>query len=67
MESEGPTDPDGTEEPESSARAAPPARMACPACGSPRTQPFTHGGPAARVNMRCLKCGHQFRDPGLRR
>jgi hypothetical protein len=48
-------------------RPAPPARMACPVCGSPRTQPFTHAGPAARVNMRCLRCGHQFRDTTLRR
>jgi rubredoxin len=52
---------------EPATRPAPPARMPCPACGSPRTQPFTHAGPAARVNMRCLKCGHQFRDTALRR
>ncbi len=28
-----------------------PRRPACPMCGSTRTQPFTHAGPAARVNM----------------
>jgi hypothetical protein len=50
-----------------SPRPQPPARMRCPVCGSARTQPFTHAGPAARVNMRCLTCGHQFRDPELRR
>jgi C4-type Zn-finger protein len=44
-----------------------PSRMGCPLCGSTRTQPFPHGGPAARVNMRCLNCGHQFRDKTLRR
>jgi transposase-like protein len=42
-------------------------RMACPFCGSSRTQPFTHAGPAARQNMRCLDCGHQFKDPNLKR
>jgi hypothetical protein len=31
----------------------PPRRPACPMCGSTRTQPFTHAGPAARVNMKC--------------
>jgi hypothetical protein len=44
-----------------------PSRMACPLCGSTRTQPFPHAGPAARVNMRCLNCGHLFRDKTLRR
>ena len=28
--------------------------------GSRRTQPFTHGGPGARVNMKCTNCGHLF-------
>lgn len=41
---------------------APPARPACPSCGSPHTQPFTHAGPAARVNMQCIDCGHLFRE-----
>ncbi len=44
-----------------------PPRMECPFCGSSRTQPFTHAGPAARNNMRCLDCGHQFKDRELRR
>jgi len=43
-------------------RGAVPARPACPSCGSPRTQPFPHAGPAARVNMRCLDCGHLFKE-----
>ncbi|MDP9327932.1 MAG: hypothetical protein M3P10_06975 [Actinomycetota bacterium] len=38
-----------------------PARPACPSCGSAHTQPFTHAGPAARVNMKCLDCGHLFK------
>jgi rubredoxin len=37
------------------------ARPACPSCGSTRTQPFTHGGPVARVNMKCTVCGHLFK------
>jgi hypothetical protein len=37
------------------------ARPACPSCGSTHTQPFTHAGPAARVNMRCTDCGHLFK------
>ena len=45
----------------------PSPRMACPFCGSSKTQPFTHAGPAARQNMRCLDCGHQFKDPALKR
>jgi hypothetical protein len=49
------------------AQAGRPTRMPCPVCGSTRTQPFGHAGPAARVNMRCLRCGHQFRDKTLRR
>jgi rubredoxin len=40
---------------------ATPARPACPSCGSAHTQPFTHAGPAARVNMKCLNCGHLFK------
>ena len=46
---------------------APTPRLPCPFCGSARTQPFTHAGPGARVNMRCMDCGHQFKDPNLRR
>ena len=42
------------------------ARPACPSCGSARTQPFTHAGPAARVNMRCTDCGHTFRHRDVR-
>ena len=38
-----------------------PARPVCPSCGSVHTQPFTHAGPAARVNMKCLDCGHLFK------
>jgi hypothetical protein len=40
-----------------------PVRPACPACGSPHTQPFGHAGPAARKNMTCTDCGHLFRKP----
>ncbi|MGZ5290632.1 MAG: hypothetical protein ACXWE5_14240 [Actinomycetota bacterium] len=39
-----------------------PVRPACPSCGSAHTQPFTHGGPAARVNMKCIDCGHLFKE-----
>jgi len=46
---------------------APTPRMPCPFCGSAHTQPFTHAGPGARVNMRCMDCGHQFKDRDLRR
>lgn len=42
------------------------ARPTCPSCGSARTQPFTHAGPAARVNMRCTDCGHTFRHRDTR-
>lgn len=49
-----------------SGSAAPKARAACPSCGSARTQPFAHAGPAARVNMKCLDCGTLFKDKGLR-
>ena len=45
----------------------PPVRLPCPVCGSSRTQPFPHAGPAARVNMKCNDCGHLFKDPHLRR
>jgi hypothetical protein len=42
-------------------------RPECPACGSAHTQPFTHAGPGARVNMKCIDCGHLFRDRTTRR
>ncbi|MGZ6546103.1 MAG: hypothetical protein ACXVEI_12400 [Actinomycetota bacterium] len=35
-------------------------RPVCPSCGSLHTQPFTHAGPVARVNMKCTDCGHLF-------
>ena len=41
-------------------RKIPPPRPDCPHCGSPKTQPFTHAGPGARVNMKCTNCGHLF-------
>jgi hypothetical protein len=41
---------------------APPARPPCPRCGSAHTQPFTHAGPGARVNMKCIDCGHLFKQ-----
>jgi hypothetical protein len=37
------------------------ARPACPFCGSGRTQPYGHAGPAARKNMKCTTCGRTFR------
>ena len=37
------------------------ARPACPSCGSKRSQPYTHAGPAARVNRKCNDCGHLFK------
>jgi len=40
-----------------------PPRPPCPVCGSLRTQPFTHAGPVARVNMKCTNCGHLFKSP----
>ena len=40
--------------------SAPPPRPECPFCGSTKTQPFTHAGPGARVNMKCTNCGHLF-------
>lgn len=39
-----------------------PPRPSCPSCGSTHTQPFTHAGPGARVNMKCRTCGHLFRS-----
>ena len=42
-------------------------RPVCPSCGSVHTQPFTHAGPGARVNMKCIDCGHLFRDRTTRR
>jgi hypothetical protein len=42
------------------------ARPECPSCGSSRTQPFTHAGPVARVNMKCTDCGHLFRAKQIR-
>jgi hypothetical protein len=41
-------------------------RPACPSCGSSHTQPFTHAGPGARVNMKCTDCGHLFRSREVR-
>jgi len=41
--------------------ARPVERPACPSCGSAHTQPFTHAGPGARVNMKCLDCGTLFK------
>lgn len=37
------------------------ARPACPFCGSTKTQPYTHAGPAARTSMKCTTCGQRFR------
>jgi hypothetical protein len=37
------------------------ARPTCPHCGSARTQPFTHSGPAGRFNMKCLDCAQLFK------
>ena len=42
------------------------SRTACPSCGSGQTQPFTHAGPGARVNMKCRTCGYLFKDKDLR-
>ncbi len=53
--------------PMQSAAGEPSKRLACPVCGSTRTQPFLHAGPAARVNMKCNDCGNLFKDPHLRR
>jgi hypothetical protein len=45
---------------------APPlaARPVCPFCGSEKTQPYTHAGPAARKTMKCTTCGRTFRVGG---
>lgn len=37
------------------------SRPACPFCGSAKTQPYTHAGPAARASMKCTTCGRRFR------
>ena len=37
------------------------ARPVCPFCGSTKTQPYTHAGPAARTSMKCTTCGQRFR------
>ena len=36
-------------------------RPTCPFCGSTKTQPYTHAGPAARTSMKCTTCGQRFR------
>ncbi len=41
-------------------------RTVCPSCGSEHTQPFGHAGPAARVNTKCIDCGHLFKVTGAR-
>ena len=38
-------------------------RPTCPFCGSTKTQPYTHAGPAARASMKCTTCGRRFRVP----
>ena len=38
-------------------------RPMCPFCGSTKTQPYTHAGPAARASMKCTTCGRRFRVP----
>ncbi len=37
------------------------ANPPCPRCGSTRTQPWLHAGPAARVNRTCGDCGNLFK------
>lgn len=37
------------------------SRPVCPFCGSAKTQPYTHAGPAARSSMKCTTCGQRFR------
>ncbi len=37
------------------------SRPECPFCGSSKTQPYTHAGPAARKSMQCTTCGKRFR------
>ena len=54
-------DPEGTEGTVGTTpHVEPPARPACPRCGSLHTQPFAHAGPAARVNMKCIDCDMLF-------
>jgi len=36
-------------------------RPPCPFCGSTKTQPYTHAGPAAKRAMKCTTCGQRFR------
>jgi hypothetical protein len=42
------------------------ARPACPFCGSLKTQPYSHAGPAARKRMKCTTCGRAFRTADAR-
>jgi hypothetical protein len=42
------------------------SRPACPFCGSTKTQPYTHAGPAARASMKCTTCGQRFRVSAIR-
>lgn len=37
------------------------SRPPCPFCGSAKTQPYTHAGPAAKPSMKCTTCGQRFR------
>lgn len=37
------------------------SRPTCPFCGSTKTQPYSHAGPAARKRMKCTTCGRAFR------
>jgi hypothetical protein len=37
------------------------SRPVCPFCGSTKTQPYTHAGPAAKKAMKCTTCGQRFR------
>ena len=42
------------------------SRPVCPFCGSTKTQPYTHAGPAARTSMKCTTCGQRFRESATR-
>lgn len=42
------------------------SRPVCPFCGSTKTQPYTHAGPAARSSMKCTTCGQRFRVTATR-
>ena len=42
------------------------SRPVCPFCGSTKTQPYTHAGPAARTSMKCTTCGQRFRVSATR-